>query len=54
MRDFWERLQNADAYPDKEIRLNRNFTPQQRVLMLEELMPQVPEWPKQAADSNES
>jgi len=54
MMDFWKRLQNADAYPEKEIRLNRNFTPQQRVLMLEDLMPQIPEWSKQEAESNES
>ena len=54
MVDFWKRLQNADAYPEKEIRLNRNFTPQQRVLILEELMPQIPEWSKQEADSSES
>ena len=54
MVDFWKRLQNADAYPEEEIRLNRNFTPHQRVLMLEELMPQIPEWSKQEADSNES
>jgi hypothetical protein len=54
MIGFWKRLQNTDAYPEKEIRLNRNFTPRQRVLMLEELMPQIPEWSKQEADSNES
>ncbi|MBW2704738.1 MAG: M48 family metalloprotease [Deltaproteobacteria bacterium] len=54
MIGFWKRLQNADAYPEKEIRLNRNFTPQQRVLMLEELMPQIPEWSRQEADSSES
>jgi predicted Zn-dependent protease len=53
MLGFWKRLQNADAYPDKEIRLNRNFTPQQRVLMLEELMPQIPEWTQQDAGHNE-
>ena len=53
MVDFWKRLQNTDAYPEKEIRLNRNFTPQQRVLMLEELMPQMPEWSRQETDSNE-
>jgi predicted Zn-dependent protease len=52
--DFWKRLQNVDAYPGKEMRLNRNFKPQQRVLMLEELLPQVPEWSKQETDSNES
>ena len=54
MIDFWKRLENTDAYPEKEIRLNRNFSPQQRVLMLDELMPQIPEWSKQAAESNES
>jgi len=54
MIGFWKRLQNADAYPEKKIRLNRNFTPQQRVLMLEELTPQIPEWSRQEADSSES
>ena len=53
MIDFWKRLQNADAYPDKEIRLNRNFKPQQRILMLEELIPQIPEWSRQETESNE-
>jgi predicted Zn-dependent protease len=47
MIDFWKRLQDTDAYPDKEIRLHRNFTPQQRVMMLEELMPQIPRWSQQ-------
>lgn len=51
--DFWKRLENTDAYPDKDIRLNRNFTPLQRVQMLEELMPQIPEWPRQESASNE-
>ena len=50
---FWRRLENTDAYPKKEIRLNRNFTPQQKVLMLEELMPQIPEWSRQETGSNE-
>ena len=54
MIGFWKRLENADAYPEKEIRLNRNFTPQQRVLMLEELLPQVSEWSQQDADSSEN
>ena len=54
MIDFWKRLENTDAYPDKKIRLNRNFTPRQRVLMLEELLPQVPEWSKQESQPNES
>ncbi len=53
MIGFWKRLENADAYPGKEIRLIRNFTPQQRVLMLEELMPQVPEWSKQETRSKD-
>jgi len=53
MMGFWKRLENSDAYPKKEIRLNRNFTPQQRVLMLEELMPQIPEWSRQETESNE-
>ena len=53
MIDFWKRLQNADAYPDKEIRLNRNFKPQQRILMLEELIPQISEWSRQETESNE-
>ena len=53
MVDFWKRLQTADAYPDKDIRLIRNFTPQQRVLMLEELMPQIPEWTRQESGSKE-
>jgi predicted Zn-dependent protease len=47
MIGFWKRLQHTDAYPDKEIRLNRNFTPRQRVSMLEELLLHVPEWSKQ-------
>jgi predicted Zn-dependent protease len=47
MIDFWKRLQNTDAYPDKEIRLHRNFTPQQRVMMIEELMPQILRWSQQ-------
>ena len=51
---FWKRLENSDAYPDKEIRLNRNFTPQQRVLMPEELLPHVPEWSIQESASNQS
>jgi len=54
MIGFWKRLQNADAYPEKKIRLNRNFTPQQRVLMLEEFTPQILEWSRQEADSSES
>jgi len=53
MIDFWKRLETTDAYPDKEIRLNRNLSPQQRVLMLEELMPQIPEWSRQETESNE-
>ncbi len=53
MMGFWKRLENTDAYPEKEIRLNRNFTPQQRVLMLEELMPQIPEWSRQETEPNE-
>ncbi len=51
--DFWKRLENSDAHPNKEIRLNRNFTPRQRVLMLEELLPQVPEWSIQTSASKE-
>ena len=54
MIDFWKRLQNADAYPDKQIRLNRNFTPQQRVLMLEELLPHIPEWSKPESASKQT
>jgi len=54
MIDLWKRLENTDAYPDKKIRLNRNIAPQQRVRMLQELMPQIPEWSRQEADSNES
>ena len=53
MIDFWKRLETTDAYPDKEIRLNRNISPQQRVLMLEELLPQIPEWSRQETESNE-
>ena len=52
--DFWKRLQKTDAYPDKKIRLTRNFTPQQRVLMFEELLPHVPEWSKQESVSRQS
>ena len=51
--DFWKRLEIEDAYPDKEIRLIRNYTPRQKVLMLEELMPQIPEWTLQESESNE-
>jgi predicted Zn-dependent protease len=51
--EFWKRLEIEDAYPDKEIRLNRNFKPQEKVLMLEELMPQIPEWTLQEDDSSE-
>jgi predicted Zn-dependent protease len=53
MLDFWKRLLKTDAYPDKKIRLNRNFTPRQRVLMLQELLPHVPEWSKQETASAE-
>jgi predicted Zn-dependent protease len=54
MIGFWKRLENADAYPQKEVRLNRNLSPQQRVLMLEEILPQVSEWSQQDAGSNEN
>ena len=53
MVDFWKRLENTDAFPDKDMRLNRNLTPQQRVLMLEEFMPQIPEGSRQESESNE-
>ena len=53
MVDFWKRLEIADAYPDKDMRLNRDLTPQQRVLMLEEIMPQIPEWSRQENESKE-
>ena len=53
MIDFWQRLEISDGYPGKEIRLIRNFTPQQRVFMLEELMPQVPEWSKHETRSKD-
>ena len=51
--DFWKRLETDDAYPEKEIRLIRNYTPKQKVLMLEELMPQIQEWTLQESESSE-
>ena len=50
---FWSRLENTDAYPGKEIRLKRDITPQQSALMLEELIPQIPDCSRQKAESNE-
>ena len=47
MIGFWKRLQKSDAYLDKTIRLNRNLTPQQRITILEDLMPKITEWKQQ-------
>jgi predicted Zn-dependent protease len=41
MLDFWERVENSDALCERTKRLSRGLTPQERVTLIEELLPKL-------------
>lgn len=41
MLEFWERVENSDVLRERTKRLSRNLTPQERVTIIEELLPKL-------------
>ena len=44
MLKFWRRAQDDEIFGGKVKRLNRDLSPRERVVMLEELLPKVTDW----------